>query len=193
MSYVISPLDFQNIILSLMDTYNSQTVAHAGYIVGLGIGVAAIITQINFRSFFEDYDKIWKRSLFLYLPLSFFSGTIIFIALRLIFWAWMSSAVLGTPYEIINSTLTNATYTPAFAIQNYTITTFMNLSNVSLSSQVYCWTYNSLDMYIYLIIGFSIFIFSASLIIDVLGSLLTKWIRPKYESWSFKRKYNIKT
>jgi hypothetical protein len=145
--YSISPETFQDITIQLANVYSSQTIAHAGYILGLLGGIAALLSQINIVNFFQDNPNFWKRIGY-YSILSLFLGTIGFLVCRLIFWAWMSSTVIGVPYDVIsNVTSTNST-TPAFAIQNYTVHSFMNqTANGSFSSQVFNYTYNSLNNY----------------------------------------------
>ena len=84
-----------------MNSYNSQTIAHAGYLIVIAVGISAILYQGHLRTFFNNR---WKnRVLYLYSLLSLLLGTTVYLILRIIFWAWMSSEVITVPY---NSTAT---------------------------------------------------------------------------------------
>ncbi len=160
--YAISETDFQTIVLSLLDGYSSQTIAHVGYIVGLTIGIAAILYQVKFKDFFKDY-QFWKRILFFYTPLSMLTGSIFFVGLRLQFWSWLTTTVLRVPYGEISNKLANSIdpfYTPVWAIQDYCVTLY----------RYYFPDYSYLfDQYgIALILVFSIPIIVAAIIIDIL-------------------------
>lgn len=100
---------------SLIDTYNSQTLAHAGYLVTVTLAIAALFVTIPSET---KLTKIFGKNSRPIVFLTFLSliTIFIFILYRLIFWSWMSSAVLGvTPQE----SLTHGTPTLASGIQEH--------------------------------------------------------------------------
>lgn len=175
MSYTINATDFENLKLALMNSYSSQTIAHVGYIIGLAVGIAAILYQVDFKNFSKDFVR-WKRILFFYIPLGLLSGMMVFMVFREIYWSWMSGEVLRVPYSDISNLLatsTDPTYTPAFAIQSYCTTHYPSVGG--LSSFVFSLYYNSLNMYIVLIVLFSLPVPILATIIDYLWGRSDKW------------------
>jgi hypothetical protein len=115
----MSPQDFNNLITSLMSSYNSQTTAHAGYIIALTVGIAAILYQIKLKDFLKF--RLRQRMFLFYFPLSILIGAIIFVILRIIFWAWMSSEVVTVPNNIPGDVTT-----PLYLVQNSLIAKLLN-------------------------------------------------------------------
>jgi hypothetical protein len=105
-----------------MNYYNSQTTAHAQYLIALAvgvIGVAAILYQVGLNKFFK---LSWsKRTVYLYIPLSVLVSIIIFVILRTTFWAYMGSEVIAVPNNMPNNVTT-----PLYVIQNSVINKLLN-------------------------------------------------------------------
>ena len=118
---VLNQTEFNNIVSSLMSNYNSQTTAHAQYLIALSVGILgilAILIQVGLKNFIKQK---WIGRLFLYIPLSFFLGTAIYLIIRSIFWAWMTSEVPTIPN---NATVSQTT--PIYAIQQLLTSKLVN-------------------------------------------------------------------
>jgi hypothetical protein len=163
--------DFQTTTLQLSGSYSSQTVAHAGYVVAIAVAIAAILYQVDFKTFFKDFT-FWKRVSFFYIPLNVLIGSVIMVFCRMIYWAWMSSSILVVPYENITNTLfyTNLSYTPSFLIQNYTTSEFFNLNQTSIASRVCLFTYHSINNYFLVALCFGLILFVAIISADIVYS-----------------------
>lgn len=146
-----------------MDTYSAQTTAHVGYVLALAVGIVAIIYQLKHESFFDGHRL--KRWIFYYLPLSLLVASLVYVGFRIIFWAWMSSAVLGVTQDQAIGVTTIA------GIQSHLLTSFSE--NSGLTSFFY-----SLDQNRF---GSSLFIFF----------LLSFILLILFDSWyTFKKKEN---
>jgi len=110
---------FDTLITPLLNTYNSQTTAHAGFLIALAVGAATIFFQRDFMALFAN--KWRKRFVFLYLPLGIVSGLSIYFILRTIYWSWMGSQVLAIP----NSVISNGTST-AYGVEKSLIDQLVN-------------------------------------------------------------------
>ena len=107
--------DFEALRTALMNSYSAQTTAHVGYIITVGIGIAAL---------FYEKDRISKR--FFYIALSILSSLMLYFFFRTIFWAWMGNEVLlVTPQQAID--MHKATV--IFGIQEYLVKTFSEYSS----------------------------------------------------------------
>jgi hypothetical protein len=64
----ISQQDSDSLETALLNYYNSQTTAHAGYIIALAVGLFAIVYQQNFEGFFtkNSWRNEFKFSICLY-------------------------------------------------------------------------------------------------------------------------------
>ena len=166
--YEINATDFENLRIALMGNYNSQSTAHVGYIIALAVGVAAVLYQIDFKTFVNDYSRL-KRSLFFYLPISALFGSMVYVFFRLLFWAWMSGEVLRVPISEVSKQLSmNAndnTYTAIWGIQDYCSKAYLNVGG--WSSSVYAFYKEALSASILLIILFSFLTFVAISTIDI--------------------------
>jgi hypothetical protein len=108
-SLSLSPSDFENLRLALLSTYNQQTLAHAGYVISIGVALATLFwtyfaKEDDIRNFHNK--ELWQK-VTLYLASGFLVVLFFYCLYRLVFWAWMSSAVLGVTQEQItgNSTV----------------------------------------------------------------------------------------
>lgn len=81
-----------------MQSYDSQVTNHVGYIIGISIGVAALIFNKDILEFFRGTKLI----LFLVI-LSFSVSSIVYFASRITYWSWMRSAVLAVTEEMVAS------------------------------------------------------------------------------------------
>jgi len=124
-----SPSDFNNMISTLISYYNSQTTAHAGYTIALAVGVAAILYQLKLTTFFGY--RFRRRMFFFYVPLSVLFGAIIFVILRIVFWAWMSSEVLKVSSNLVQNSTTPFNTIQVYLIGNYTA--IKGWSNIAFS------------------------------------------------------------
>jgi hypothetical protein len=162
-----------------MSTYSSQTVAHVGALIALFVGVGALLYQLDFNTFF-GLSRI-KRSLFFYFPFSLLLGIIAYVFFRLIFWAWMSSEVLGVSQSMALNLMSQHPNVPSFtmiaAIQQYCISEYTNVP--SWSSYFYTFCSHGLDYSILLIIIFAIPILVTAIVIDYLNEYFKKNIHMK--------------
>jgi len=106
-----------------MNNYNAQTTAHVGYIIALSVGIAAILYQIKIGKFIKNNFLI---RLAFYVPLSALFGAIVFSVLRLLFWAWMSSAVLGVTLD-----QTSGAVTTIYGIHDHLVKSFMGYPGIA--------------------------------------------------------------
>jgi len=151
----ISQQDFDSLKTALLSYYNSQTTAHAAYIIALAVGLFAVLYQQNFVGFFTKNNWL-RRVLILYLPISVILSAIVFFIFRIIFWAWMSSAVLGVTFNEAVGITTIA------GMQNYLVGKFESGSHISLTSLFY-----SLDQHV--LFGISFLILFAIWFLLILG------------------------
>lgn len=155
--------------MALFNSYNAQTTAHVGYIIGLVVAISAILYQVDFPHFFTKYDKWYNRGI-LYASLALLTGAIVFVGFRLLFWAPMSDMVLRVPLSDVNLLLAkhagDPTYTPIWAIQAYCVTNF--LSSNSYQSFVYTMYQISVTESGLLILLFSSPLFLIFFVIDFL-------------------------
>jgi hypothetical protein len=84
---VINP-DFESLRTALINSYNSQTTNHAGYVIALIVGIFVLISSGDLIKLFNNH-KTW----FLF-ALSLPISLIEYFGLKIVFWAWMSSEVL---------------------------------------------------------------------------------------------------
>lgn len=101
---------------SLINTYNSQTLAHAGYMVTITITIAALFLKLPSPNKLETIFGKKNPNRVVFFTFLFLTALFVFFLYRLIFWSWMSSAVLGvTPQEAIDQ----GTPTLASGIQDH--------------------------------------------------------------------------
>ena len=100
--------NFEDLRMSLADTYNSQTITHAGYFIALLAIVATLASKIDtIKKHFSRYTK------FIF---GVFIGLFFYSAYRLLYWSWLGSQVLViTEAEALSTWQSNAIY----SIQNY--------------------------------------------------------------------------
>ncbi len=164
----LDPAEFETLRSTLVSTYNSQTTAHVGYIIAFAIGIAAILYQIDFKTFFKDYPSKKQRYPLFYVPLSGLIGGIVFLFYRVIFWAYMSTYVLRVPATQVAALLaayaSDPTVTEIYAIQLSCTQKFVGTH--SLASTFYSFASNSLLDSTLLFLGFSIIAFLITLLLD---------------------------
>jgi hypothetical protein len=94
--------NFEKLRIALMNHYNTQTLAHAGYIVALMVGIVTLFSRIDT---FMDFSRIGIAAQFLcYAVVSVLLSLIIYVAFRILFWAWMSTNVLAVTKELADKT-----------------------------------------------------------------------------------------
>jgi hypothetical protein len=82
--------------VALLNTYSAEITAHAGLIVTVVIGLAAIIYQSKIDPTFI-IGKDLKNKLVRYFPIAFLLSAIFYFSYRLVFWSSMASCVLNVP------------------------------------------------------------------------------------------------
>lgn len=107
---------------ALMDSYNSQVMAHGAYIVALAVAMFAILSQWN------NFNSItYRRYLALFLVALILSG-VFYFSLRIVFWAYIATDVLAiNPNELVG----NSSDTSISRIHGTTITRFNQNSGFS--------------------------------------------------------------
>ena len=84
----ISQTEFESLRQALLNTYNSQTTNHVGYLVALVVGLFVLISSKYFIKFYRSH-KLWSL-----VSLSMIVSLGEFFVLRIIFWSFMSTMVL---------------------------------------------------------------------------------------------------
>jgi hypothetical protein len=131
---VVDLSSFEQNRASLIDTYNSQTLAHVGYIVTVTLAIVALFVTIPSNE--TKIARIFGKNSKLLITVTFFCllTLFVFFLYRLIFWSWMTSAVLGvTPQESIS----RATPTLASGIQDYLTNNYKDHSWLALTNLFY--------------------------------------------------------
>jgi hypothetical protein len=106
--------NFEKVRIALMNHYNTQTLAHAGYIVALTVGIVTLFSRID--AFMEFFEMGVASQFLCYAIVSILLSLIIYVAFRIVFWAWMGSVILTVTKEMADST--NG-LTEIYRIQNY--------------------------------------------------------------------------
>ena len=102
-----------------MNTYNTQALTHAGYIVALVIGLFTLFSDSSIKSWCGSTDG--KKRAIIYIFLSFVLSLVGYAAFRLIFWSWLGSEVL---IVTVGSAMNAGGQTWICAIQNNTMQEF---------------------------------------------------------------------
>jgi hypothetical protein len=88
----ISQSELDALRVALMQSYNSQTITHAGYIIALTVGLLTIISRwSDLQTYFQPGTY---RKITLLLILSCVFGLILYFSFRVIFWATLSDQVM---------------------------------------------------------------------------------------------------
>jgi hypothetical protein len=146
--------DFSNIDqlkISLLNNYNSQTLYHVGYLVSSSLAIITLLLAVGREQGSREF--IQKHKLVFSLFIGPFVGFCVFIFFRLLFWSWMNSAVLGvTPSDALNANST----TLFSGIQDHLTNSFKHAPVATFSSTLY---YLDQDFPFITIIPLSAFLF----------------------------------
>jgi hypothetical protein len=102
---------FENLRTALMNSYNSQIIAHAGYIIALTVGLLSIISRWDelWGYFRERKIKKWLFAVFL----SAIIGFIWYFFLRVVYWATLSDQVMLVSFSDLHISEQSPTYIAA--------------------------------------------------------------------------------
>jgi hypothetical protein len=78
---------FEDLRMSLANTYNSQTITHAGYFLAILAIFATLISRID--TLYLHLTK-YTKAIF-----AFFAGSFLYSGYRLLYWSWLGSGVLN--------------------------------------------------------------------------------------------------
>jgi hypothetical protein len=97
---------FDNQRIALMNTYNNQTVTHAGYLITTIVAILSLFITFLTQSKAKIFSE--KHQLICFVAFTIVISLALFIIVRIFFWSWMTSEVLGvTPTQAINQNTTS--------------------------------------------------------------------------------------
>jgi hypothetical protein len=114
-------VSFEQARVALMNSYNSQILTHAGYLIALTVGIMTLFSRIDV--IMEFFNKGIINKVLCYSILSFSLSLIVYIALRLFYWTFMSSHVLDVTMDDLT---TISCKTEIYGIQSYLLKKFMD-------------------------------------------------------------------
>jgi hypothetical protein len=168
---------FENDRLALLNSYDSQTLTHAGFLVTVSLAFAALLITIP-SSKDDNLEKIFGKykNWIILVSFLFLTTLLLYISYRMFFWSWMSSEVMVvTPQEAIAQGKDTLTAGMHWYLTNYFSTIPKHFGSV-----------------LYLLDQKVTFFFSAFVLLPVTGALslgLTKLVT-KFEGFK-KTRINI--
>lgn len=129
--------NFEQLRTALMNSYNSQTITHAGYAVAFLLGFFSLLASKRFGEFYD------RRRITSYFVIGLILSLIVYSGLRLVFWSYISSDVLS----VTKTDLQNVSGNTFIAkIQTFVLDRFRNGSR-SPENSVTVWSYEFATSY----------------------------------------------
>jgi hypothetical protein len=139
-----------------MNSYNTEALTHAGYIVALIIGVFTLFSNDRFIGLYHSREKS-KRVAF-YTTLLVIFGLIGYFSFRAVYWSWMGSETLIITMESANAHAVLAdSYTWISAIQANIMQEYIN-SQPFLAVSLTLKGFSSLGLAVYFFFSSGIFL-----------------------------------
>ena len=143
-----------------MNSYNSQTITHAGYIIALTVGLLTIISRWN--DLWTYFSESPSKEVILLLILSAILGLIWYFSLRVIYWATLSDQVM-------------LVFASEIRINAESPTTIVALQNTAISKLKEAGTRNRLAFFAWLTKGHPLLTLFIGFIVSAILLIIVFW------------------